>query len=467
MKLRSITALLVAAATAIATACGGGGGGGGIGGTGAANVVAYGTITAFGSVWVNGVEYDTTAATFVFDDKVNPVQGDLSVGMVVRVDASSNGNKAESVGVDGAIKGRIEQVLDANRMVVMGQVIQIDPNSRPASTAGFVAGDFVEVHGLVVSDGTVAAGFFQKKVTLPTPPFAVKGYVKAHDPAARTLRIGTLDVSYTTSTTVNDLPAGDWNGRLVEVKGTACAGGAVCGTLSASRIEPSGLVLAQIEKAEVEGFVTAVSSATQFVVGTQKVITSASTRYEGGVAADLAVGSKLEVEGPVSGGVLTATKVSFRDSIRFEGNIAAFNAGRTALTLQGLPGVTVRLNSLTGYDTGSAASLAVGNHLRIRARPTPVGGEAVAIRVELRSTSPDTRLTLQGPLTTAPADPIVTVLGFAVDTAAIVDGNFRDASNRVLGRAGFFSSVQRGTIVKAQGDLAGGAAAWDEIEIEQ
>ena len=53
--------------------------------------------------------------------------------------------------------GRIEQVLDANRMVVMGQVIQIDPNSRPASTAGFVAGDFVEVHGLVVSDGTVAA----------------------------------------------------------------------------------------------------------------------------------------------------------------------------------------------------------------------------------------------------------------------------------------------------------------------
>lgn len=467
MKLNSFTALLVAAASAIATACGGGGGGGGIGGTGAPNVVAYGTVTAFGSVWVNGVEYDTSDATFVLDDEVDPVQADLSVGMVVRVDAASNGNKAETVAVDGAIKGRIEQVLDANRMIVMGQSVQVDPNSKPASTAGFVAGDFVEVHGLVVSDGTVAAGFFQKKATLPAPPFAVKGFVKAHDPAARTLRIGTLDVHYAASTTVNDLPAGNWNGRLVEVKGTTCAGSPVCGTLTASKIEPSGLVLAQIEKAEVEGFVTSFGSAASFVVGTQRVVTTASTRFEGGVAADLALGSKLEVEGPVSGGVLTATKVSFRDSVRFEGNVATIDAGRSMLTLQGLPGLTVRLNSLTAYDSGSAASLAVGNHLRIRARPTPVAGQAVAIRVDLRSTSPDPRLTLQGPLTSAPADPIVTVLGFAVDTTAITDANFRDTFDQVLGRAAFFSTVQRGTIVKAQGDLAGGAAAWDEIEIEQ
>ncbi|MBI4293187.1 MAG: hypothetical protein HY661_17065, partial [Betaproteobacteria bacterium] len=76
--------------TAILTACGGGGGGGailsaltgssGLGGTG----ISQGVITAFGSVFVNGIEFSTGGATVKIDD--NPgLESDLKIGMVVTV----------------------------------------------------------------------------------------------------------------------------------------------------------------------------------------------------------------------------------------------------------------------------------------------------------------------------------------------------------------------------------------------
>ncbi len=69
------------------TACGGGTqvAGGGIGGTG----ISQGSITAFGSVWVNGVEFDTSNASILRNGS-SVTQSDLAIGMVVTVDGSVN-----------------------------------------------------------------------------------------------------------------------------------------------------------------------------------------------------------------------------------------------------------------------------------------------------------------------------------------------------------------------------------------
>ena len=123
MNLGTLAAWLTAAVTLIATACGGGGGGGGIGGTGMQ--ASFGTITALGSVTVNGVKFDTDSADIVIDDAGGRFS-DLRVGMVVRVDGSVSGATANTITVDDAVKGFVEQVIDANRMVVMGQTVQID-----------------------------------------------------------------------------------------------------------------------------------------------------------------------------------------------------------------------------------------------------------------------------------------------------------------------------------------------------
>ncbi len=463
MRLGTIGALLATVATLALSACGGGGGGG-IGGTGATAGVSFGTITGFGSVFVNGVEFKSGSAEIRIDDTLH-LESDLRQGMIVRVDGSISGATANAITVDGAIKGRVEQVLDANRMVVMGQTVRIDDQTRFENGIVPVAGEFVEVHGLVVADGIVAAGFIERKTTLPTPPFAVKGLVKSHDTGARTFVLGTLTVSYAGAVT-SDMPGGSWNGLQVEVKGLACAGNPVCGTLSSvSKVEPGGLRVADAPNAEVEGFVASGTSAS-FKLGNQAVVTSGSTRFEGGVAGEITVGVKLEVEGVLSAGVLSATKVSFRDNVRLEGDVASIDVAGGTLTLAGLPGINVKVSSLTEFkNVASLSGLSMPNHLRIRGR-SGTGNAVTAMELERRSATSDTRVILQGPVS-AFAAPNLTILGRVVDTSSVAFNDFKDINDAPIGSAAFFAGLKAGALVKARGVLGGiTTVTWDQMERE-
>lgn len=421
-------------------------------------------------MWVNGVRFDTAGATFKIDD--NPVaESALRLGMVVRVDGSIDDRRASSVTVDDALKGRVEQVLDASRMVVMGQTVQIDNTTRFDNGVVPVVGDYVEVHGLVTGDGTLAASFIEKKATLATPPFVVKGLVKNHNPGASTFQVGGLNVTYAGAAT-GDMPGGSWNGLAVDAKGSTCAGNPpatpVCGTLTAGKVEPAGARVADIAKAEIEGFVTSVN-ANGFVIAGQTVVVNAATAYIGGLAAEVVVGAKLEVEGPIAGGVLTATKVAFKDNVRFEANVASVNVGAGTLTLAGLPGITVQVSALTQLKSGiGLAALAAGNEVRIKARPGP-GNTVLAIELERRSVSPSPRVILEGPVSGVSGTTSLTLLGVVVNTTTVADANFRNLADAAIGRAAFYAVItgNASTAVKARGTLGpGGAVTWDQLELE-
>ncbi len=467
MKHPTLKRWLLCAPLALAlAACGGGGSdsGGGIDGTGGGGGVdgtgmAFGTITGFGSVFVNGIEFSTSNSTIRLDDN-SVSQADLRVGMVVRVDGSIDNRTAATITVDDAVKGRVENVLDANRLVVMGQTVLIDNQTRVANGAPAI-NDYVEVHGLPSADGVVTAGYIERKTTPATPPFVVKGFARNHDTTARTFVVGTLTVNYAAAT-VNDMPAGSWNGLVIDAKGSTCAGQPVCGTLTASKVEPGGAVVVNIAKAEVEGFVSSLN-ANGFVIGSQTVVIGSGTLFEGGLREDILVGSKLEAEGPISNGVLNAVKVSFRDNLRFEADVASVNTANGTLTLAGLPGITVQVSSLTEFDNvGSLAGLAAPNHVRIKARPG-ANNSILALELELRSTSSDSRVILQGPVAAATGNTL-TILGVAVDTSAI--SQFRDIADAAISRAAFLAAATPGTLVKARGDHSGGGVAWSEIELE-
>ena len=88
MKYREIIVICLGLA-GVLTGCGGGGGGGGdaalSSGTVTATGVSSGAITGFGSVFVNGVKFNTDSAeVFRGDDQLNDVR-ELSIGMLVRV----------------------------------------------------------------------------------------------------------------------------------------------------------------------------------------------------------------------------------------------------------------------------------------------------------------------------------------------------------------------------------------------
>jgi hypothetical protein len=89
--------------------------------------VSIGTITEFGSVWVNGVEFKSSSATIKIDDTVHP-ESDLRVGMVARVDGSISGASATAISVSSAAKGFVESVT-GNQLVVMGQTIVTDSST--------------------------------------------------------------------------------------------------------------------------------------------------------------------------------------------------------------------------------------------------------------------------------------------------------------------------------------------------
>src|SRR5882672_7252852 len=106
-----------------------GGGTSGPGGSGATST--FGTITAFGSVFVNGVEFSTSGATIVLDG--NPAaESNLRVGMVVTVSGSRSGSSgsATRVDVDDAVEGLVEAQADANHWTVMGQTVFVDDQTK-------------------------------------------------------------------------------------------------------------------------------------------------------------------------------------------------------------------------------------------------------------------------------------------------------------------------------------------------
>lgn len=459
MTLRHFLRWLAAGASLAMAACGGGGSSGGIGGTGNEPSVAYGTITAFGSVWVNGVEYSTSNTVFKTDDNPNGggSQGELRVGMVVRVDGSAANGTAATITEDESIKGFVEQVIGTDQFVVMGQTIQTDATTRFENGQRPVQGERVEVHGQIAGDGVISASFMEKKSTAPTPPFALKGIVKNQNGAAQTFQVGTLTVQYG-GASVGNMPAGSWNGLQVNVKGNACSGAQpLCGSLVATKVEPAGVAVNASPRAEIEGVVVAVTAG-GFTIGNQQVLTTTATRYEGGLAGDLIVGTKVEAEGSISGGVLTATKVSFRDAVRIEGDVATVIGND--LTIAGLPGVTVSLTSFTELKDVSGA-LAVGNHLRLRGK-LGSGNTMIATRLELRSA--DTDVELQAPLQALTPETSIRLLGVDIATTSI--SQYRDLNDAAITRAAFFAAARPNGLVKAKGSLAAGVVTWTELELE-
>lgn len=460
MRSGSFLAGAAAALALVLGACGGGGGGiggtgggggGGIGGTG----VAYGTITGFGSVWVNGVRYETPAGTVFRLDGGSVSQSDLKVGMVARVEGS--GTSATTVVVDSALKGRVEAVA-GDRYTVLGQTVQTDASTTFDNGMHPVAGDYVEVHGLPLQAGTIAANYIERKTTLATPPYVVTGFVTAQDAAASTLTIGTLTVQYAVADT-GDMPSGSWVGLLVEAKGTACAGAPVCGTLSASKIEPAGSGITSSGQSEIEGYVTSLT-ADGFMLGGQRVVLTATTAFEDGLRADIVVGVKLEAEGPVSGGVMTATQVELKDSVRIEADVLAVVGDR--VTFVGLPGVEAQVTSQTELeDLASLTALQPGDHVRVRAR---IAAANLAVASELELRSPDSDIELRGPVS-AFADPQFTLMGIVVDTTGRADSAFRD-DDVVIGRSAFFAGLSTGRVVKVDGTRDGTTVVWSEFELE-
>ena len=360
--------------------CGGGGSkvaGGGIGGTGVVNV---GTITAFGSVVVNGTEFDTSNALIIVEGEEIGIGDDivldnLDIGMVVTVEGTRSGDDesavADRVIYNNNVGGPVESITVVNTtrkdIVVLGQSVIVNAVTAFKGTTfdDIAVNDVVEVSGLFDDTGDIWATFLEKTDGVI---FEVTGFVENLDPVQGTFKINDLTVDYSSADT-SGLPGGiPADGLLVEVEGTLDP---ITGEMLADVIELGDeLDVEDADEIEVTGFVTGFVSAFEFTVGTQVVQTDADTEFVDGTADDIAPGQKLEAEGSLEDSILFAWEVEFwePDQIEVEGLVTNI-VSPSEFTIGDQ---VVQTDAETVYEDGTDDDIALGVNIEVKGVPVDI-----------------------------------------------------------------------------------------------
>lgn len=496
---------LSASLSLLLVGCGGGGGGGSAGpaagsspppstGGGGSNPppadpapgtgIARGSITGFGSVFVNGKRFSTDDATFIVDGKAAS-QDDLAVGMVVNVSGDLDNGVASVVRFDEDVQGPVDNVA-ADRLTVFGQTVLIDAGTvfdNNLSLASIQTGDVLEVSGLRDAADNLVASYIERKGG-SIDKYEVIGLVRDLDTSAQTFRVDGLTVDYSAAI-LDDLPGGLAEGVLVEVKDEQLVYSPGAFSVLASKVEGKSLTAVRDDdddddvgsggsgddsdgdssgaagsRLEIEGLITELLGGDGFRLGSLKVRFDDSTVFEYSGAVSLQVGTRVEVYGVLDdAGVLQASKIEFSNNeARVAGSIAGIDLDARTLNVFGVS-VDVSQEASIENDTDDGrgdsddrlllSDLLVGDFVEVEGRAD--GIRIAAHEIELDELD---RTELRGAATDVDgAARTLTILGIALSTDARTD--YEGFNDEVLSAAEFFDRLASGqTVVKAQWDDA-------------
>ncbi len=401
MRLASITSrpararhllLQLAAAALLLAGCGGGGSAGpSSGGTGAGPTsFAAGHISGFGSIIVNGLRYDDSAALVTDADGKRSSREALKLGMGVEVHGGAvsddgKGPRAPATEIrHGAeLRGPVSAVdAVAKTLVVLGQTVRVLDTTViderfVGGFAGIAVGAVLEVHGTL----DAATGAYTATRLEPSGSgdgFRIRGIVSNLDSVAKTFTMGPALISYAG---VSPVPANLANGALVRVRLQAVQ---VAGAWVATQIDGTGKKPEDGGEVELEGTISAFTSQTSFSVNGIPVDASTATFGDG--AASLALGVRVEVKGSAVNGVVVATRVSVEDEqehhdkgFELHGAITANDPVAKTFVLREVK--VSYAGAGIEYRGGSEAQLAVGVQLEVKGKLSADGTMLMAERI--------------------------------------------------------------------------------------
>jgi len=303
---------------------------GGIGGTG----VSAGPIEDFGSLWVNGVRFETRDSTVIIEGgrpitvpDTEALRRHFRRGMIVQVHGTVNPDGktgvAERVFYGDTLQGEILEIdTAARRMTVLDRKVEVDAatvigeaNFPRLTLESFRIGNIVEVSGFATSDGTIRAtwiGLLSADASDRAFDVETDGVVAQHDALSKTFLLGDLQVQYG-NLSEGRLPTDLADGQRVEVRGRADP---LQKTVDATYVA----VIEEEAPLDVgasfwlDGVVTQVSDPSRFKINGRPIMVDDDTQFEQGTAADLAPNVRVVVEGRVNAkGMLVARKVVFHD----------------------------------------------------------------------------------------------------------------------------------------------------------
>lgn len=222
----------------------------GIGGTG-----IVGTITGFGSIFVNGYEVDYAPDLPVRFKDATIRSDQLRIGHVVEAEAVSDGKRlrARRLSVRHEVAGPIEHIDRARRIaVVFGQRVEVPRGGvytsgglRRLSFDQLSVGDHIDVSGLRRANGVVAASHVDR--TGPGAAAVLRGRVMASDPSGITVNGMRVEA-----------PRQNIGRALVSGQNVVIVGTTVGGKLRARRVNPlpARPFEGRVKNLSIEGFVT-------------------------------------------------------------------------------------------------------------------------------------------------------------------------------------------------------------------
>lgn len=339
------------------TACGGGGGGGGSstaspppsGGTPppppANDVTVVGMLTGFGSIFVNGIEFETDDARFEVDDSPAFDDSSLSVGMVVRVKGSVNADgvsgKADDVSYDDEVEGPVANLAvdpdddTLKNFTVFGGQVVADANltvfrAEDDPDFGFdtmADGDHVEVSGFY--DGALIATYI-KKEDQDDDEYEAKGTVSGASGDQFTLNLaGSSTLAVTLAQGAQIPAAGIQDGQFVEVEGTLPDPVGAPDELLAFKVEIEDDDFFEDEdegEAEIEGILTQDPATGDWSIGGTTLAFDAGTEYEpeslrNAIADGSADGLWVKAEGDLLGDTLRVDEIEIEGAEGPDGDI--------------------------------------------------------------------------------------------------------------------------------------------------
>ena len=355
----------LAALVLLLAACGGGVG---TGGTGS---FASGPITGFGSVIVNGIAFDDGDATVEDGDGGRRGQDELRLGMTVEIDgdAIAGGRaRARRIRFDSALVGPIDSVhAGSASFTMLGQTVTVDDTTvfderLIGRLALLLPGGCAEVYALYdPALERFRATRVEARLCAATLLYRVRGVVAQLDRNEKTFRIGGAVFDYSLALgDRSNLEDGRFGRVAVQKTPRPDGSWAVVGFSAAQQSVDDR------DEVVIKGLVSTWTSRTSFSIDGRPV--DASAAQVDGVPA---LGARVEVEGPVRGGVLRATKVRVRSDdderergFELRGAIESVNAAQGTFVLRGLTVGTSR--SDLRYDNGGPADLAPGRRVEVR-----------------------------------------------------------------------------------------------------
>lgn len=434
-----------------------------------------GVITGFGSVFINGVEYETDSAEVSTDDNAGASETDLHVGMVITLNGEVNedgitGN-ASSIHYDEQLKGPLDSIdLIGNSLSVLGQTIFFDDLTSLDNVIliELIPGDFLEISGFFNADGNLYATRIEKETE--STQLKVQGMVDMLDTVNKTFTLSSLTIDYSSAVFDDFVEADLADGQEIRVKGLSSALSNEVFVVSEIKLKESNEEHEDGDDKHTEGFITSFESNSSFIVNNIHVITDGNTEFEHGSVDSLLLNVRVKIKGEFNAtGDLLAKEIRIhqRSNLNLEGAIQGVDLSLSTVTVLD---VVFEVNNQTKMkdesDTGERffdlADLTVGDFVEIKGFIDNKGNN-IATKMKRENEDDDNETELKGTVSN--------IIDFSFDIVGVnVNTNentlFEGTDGDDVTQATFFEQLQDDMLVEVKGQIENGIFVAFKVEIE-